>query len=269
MKVFRNGVTIFVAAFILSVLITIPAKAEIEGQHQTADIDTKTVTQSVVKKMLARFSRPKNIVVVVLGPEVEKISGSAFKGTGVKTIKLDTTKLTKKTIKNSLKGSEVQDIEVLLTRYDGKKRQKYYKKYKTYFFDRSLVGLAKNSTVGIAMASGTSKEDSITYTYDATTNTITGRSGDAVMSRITYQKDVVVSGSKVLFCDDTVPGKYTLTIKPAEVIKNGTIVLFGDLGNNMLAVKINGLVLNNNGTVTVSGTKPDPFSIISDIEINL
>ena len=73
----------------------------------------------------------KKIRKVTISANVTKISANAFKGSKATRIVLKTRKLTKKSVKNSLKGSKVKTIQVKV----GKKslNKKYVKKYKKYF----------------------------------------------------------------------------------------------------------------------------------------
>ena len=73
----------------------------------------------------------KKIRKVTISANVTKISANAFKGSKATRIVLKTRKLTKKSVKNSLKGSKVKTIQVKV----GKKsvNKKYVKKYKKFF----------------------------------------------------------------------------------------------------------------------------------------
>lgn len=100
--------------------VTVPNTVKING-------DTYKVTQ-IVK---TAFKGKKNKTVTI-GKNVTKISQDAFSGSKVTKIILKTKKLTKKSVKNSLRGSAVKTVQV-------KVNKNTLKKYKKIFV-KSVVG---------------------------------------------------------------------------------------------------------------------------------
>ena len=92
-------------------------------------VDGKKAIDKAVKK---KGGSNKYVTKIVLGKTVKKISKGAFKSyKRVKTLEIKSKKLTKKSVKNSLKGSKVKTVKVKV----GKKatNKKYVKKYKKIF----------------------------------------------------------------------------------------------------------------------------------------
>ena len=111
-----------------------------KGQIQSANeltpapvtINTKVVNAAVVKKAVdAAAKQGLAPDTIIIGKKVRKIGKSAFKGTQVKTLIIKSKKLSKKSVKGSLRGSAVKNVKVKI----GKKsiNKKYVKKYKKIF----------------------------------------------------------------------------------------------------------------------------------------
>lgn len=82
---------------------------------QKVVINTKTVTAKKVKAAL-RKAYNEHATTITLGPKVKTIKAGAFKGTDVKKFVVKTTKLTKKSVKGSLKGSKVKVVQVAVAK---------------------------------------------------------------------------------------------------------------------------------------------------------
>lgn len=113
-----------------------------------SNINTKTVTAAQIQAAAAAGATS-----VTLGKNVKSIEAGAFAGTNIKTVTLSTKKLTKKGVKNALKGSKVKTIKVKIKstksakglkgkalkaakKYNKKVKAlnaKYVKKYKKFF----------------------------------------------------------------------------------------------------------------------------------------
>ncbi len=99
---------------------------------RSVTVNTGTVSAKAVKAAVAAAGgRTEYVTEIVLGRNVKKISRSAFKGTEVNTLIVKSKKLTKKSVKGSLKGSKIRAVKVKI----GKKKtnKRYVKKYKTFF----------------------------------------------------------------------------------------------------------------------------------------
>lgn len=95
--------------------ITIPSTVKIGG-----------VKYKVNRIAANAFSKSKKVQKVVIGSNVKVISKNAFKGARrLRTIVIKSTKLTKKGVRNSLKGSKVVSVKIYKT---AKKKKKLYKK---------------------------------------------------------------------------------------------------------------------------------------------
>lgn len=95
-------------------------------------ISSKTVTASAVKKAVAaaaaKGNKPSEFII---GKSVKKISKNAFKGTGVTTLVVKSKRLTKKSVRGSLKGSKIKTVKVKVG--STKLNKKFKKKYKSIF----------------------------------------------------------------------------------------------------------------------------------------
>jgi hypothetical protein len=99
--------------------VTIPATVKIKGKTlAVTEIGTNAFTG-------------KKIQTVTISKNVKKIASKAFKGSKATKLIVKTKELTKKGVKNSLKGSKIKTIKIKV----GKKstNKKYIKKYKKYF----------------------------------------------------------------------------------------------------------------------------------------
>jgi len=100
---------------------------------KTVTVNVATVSAKAVDKAVKKAGgSEKYVTKIILGKKVKKISSKALaKYKKVKTIELRTKKLTKKRVKNSLRGSKVKTVKVRI----GKKslNKKYVKKYKKFF----------------------------------------------------------------------------------------------------------------------------------------
>ena len=95
-------------------------------------INTKTVNAAAVKKAVAAAAKKgKKPNEFIIGSKVKKISKNAFKGTNVKTLTIKSKKLTKKSVKGSLKGSKFKTVKVKAG--SKKVNRKFIKKYKKIF----------------------------------------------------------------------------------------------------------------------------------------
>ena len=78
------------------------------------------------------FSKCKKLKTLTIGPKVAKIGAKCFDGSKkLKTLTVKSTKLTKKGVKNSLKGSKIKTVKVKVG--SKKVNKKYVKKYKKIF----------------------------------------------------------------------------------------------------------------------------------------
>jgi len=124
----------------IEVVGTVPEpKPEVKKGDTVKSAGSTYVVTNVAKKTVA-FKKAKKAKKVTV-PATVKIKGKtykvtgisvkAFKGTKTKTVTIKTKKLTKKSVKGSLKGSKVKTIKVKV----GKKsvNKKYVKKYKKFF----------------------------------------------------------------------------------------------------------------------------------------
>ena len=99
--------------------VTVPATVVIDGDtYKVTRVDAKAFTGSSIRT-------------VVIGKNVKTIKKSAFAGTKITKLIVKTKKLTKASVKNSLKGSKVKIVQVKV----GTKKQNktYVKKYKKIF----------------------------------------------------------------------------------------------------------------------------------------
>ena len=95
-------------------------------------INQKTVTAKKVKALIAKVEASGgSAATIILGKNVRKIKGGAFASTPVKNIIIKTKKLTKKSVKSSLKDSSVTAIKVSIG--SKKTNTSYVKKYKKFF----------------------------------------------------------------------------------------------------------------------------------------
>ena len=100
-----------------SAKVTVPATVTANG-----------VTYQVTEIAAGAFKNNTDVTSVVIGSNVTKIGKNAFSGAkNVKTITIKSDKLTKKAVKNALKGSSVKKIQLKGN------AKKMYKKYVTYF----------------------------------------------------------------------------------------------------------------------------------------
>jgi uncharacterized repeat protein (TIGR02543 family) len=99
----------------------------------TVTVNSKTVSAKTLEAAYAKSGvSVDSVATVVLGENVKKISKGSFKNfKNAKTLEVKTRKLTKASVKGSLKGSKVKTVKVKV----GKKKtnKKYVKKYKNFF----------------------------------------------------------------------------------------------------------------------------------------
>lgn len=100
---------------------------------KTVTVNAKTVSAAAVNAAVKAAGGSKAYVTkIVIGKNAKKISSSAFKGySKVKTIEVRTRKLTKKSVKKSLKGSKITVVKVNVG--NTKADRNYVKKYKKIF----------------------------------------------------------------------------------------------------------------------------------------
>ena len=89
-----------------------------DTKEHASNINSKKVTAAQIKAAAALGATS-----ITLGANVKSIAPKAFKGTGVKRLIIKSTKLTKKGVKNALKGSKVKTVKV------PKSMKKAYKKF--------------------------------------------------------------------------------------------------------------------------------------------
>ena len=111
---------------------------------KTVTVNSATVNAAAIDKAVkANGGSEKYVTKIILGNKVKKISSGAFKKyTKAKTIVVKSKKLTKASVKGSLKGSKVTAVQVKA----GSKAQnkQYVKKYKTFF---TKANAGKKATV--------------------------------------------------------------------------------------------------------------------------
>ena len=95
-------------------------------------INVKTVTAKTVKAALKKAGNER-AKTVTLGAKVKTIKPRAFAGTGIRTLVLKTKGLSKKGVKNSLKGSSISTVQVKLPKASKKVLAKTRKAYRAYF----------------------------------------------------------------------------------------------------------------------------------------
>ncbi len=97
--------------------------------------DTVTIGKKTVKITTIRANAFKGskVTKVTLGKNIKKLSPKAFNGSKVSTITAKTTKLTKKSVKNCLKGSKAKKITLKVKVGSKSKNKKYRNLYKKYF----------------------------------------------------------------------------------------------------------------------------------------
>lgn len=101
---------------------------------KTVTVNTATVNAKAVDKAVMKAGGSyKYVTKIVLGKSVKRISSAAFKKyTKVTTIELKTSKLTKASVKGSLKSSKVKTVKVKVSS-KAATNKKYVTKYKKYF----------------------------------------------------------------------------------------------------------------------------------------
>ena len=99
--------------------------------YKVTSASAKTVAFTKAKKSKKSATVPATVTVNGVKLNVTSIAPKAFKGTKVKTLTVKSKKLTKKSVKGSLKGSKVKTVKVKV----GKKKENknYVKKYKKIF----------------------------------------------------------------------------------------------------------------------------------------
>jgi hypothetical protein len=112
----ENKTVAFTAASSSKRSITIPASVEIAGE-----IFTVTEISSGAFKDTAATT-------VTISKNIKKVSGKAFSGSKATKLIVKSKKLTKKSVKNSLKGSKVKTVKVKVGTW--KQNKAYVKKYK-------------------------------------------------------------------------------------------------------------------------------------------
>lgn len=107
--------------------------AQIAKNVKTVTVNVKTVTSAAIAKAIKAVGGDANTVTtIVLGSKVKTVKASAFKAyKKVTTVKVQTKKLTKKRVKNALKGSKVKTVRIDMA--GSKTHAKYAKKYKKIF----------------------------------------------------------------------------------------------------------------------------------------
>jgi hypothetical protein len=115
----ENKTVAFTAASSSKRSITIPASVEIAGE-----IFTVTEISSGAFKDTAATT-------VTISKNIKKVSGKAFSGSKATKLIVKSKKLTKKSVKNSLKGSKVKTVKVKVGTW--KQNKAYVKKYKKIF----------------------------------------------------------------------------------------------------------------------------------------
>jgi hypothetical protein len=104
-----------------------------QGAVKTLTVNSGTVSAKTLDAALQKAGGSRNTVTTItLGKKVKKISKGAFKNYGkAGTLVVKTGKLTKKSVKASLKGSKVRTVKVKVG--NKKTNKKYVKKYKKIF----------------------------------------------------------------------------------------------------------------------------------------
>lgn len=115
------------------------AKKALAKKTTTVTVNTSKVTSSSIKSAIAKAGGDKKYVkTIVLGKKVKSISKGAFKSyTKVKTVTAKTKKLTKKSVKGSLKSSKVTTVKVSV---GSSKTNKTYKAKYTKAFAKANSG---------------------------------------------------------------------------------------------------------------------------------
>lgn len=100
----------------------------------TVKVNEKTITVGNIAKAVKKaHANASSVQTVQLGSKVSGLSRNAFaKYRHCKTLKVGTKKLSKKSIKGSLKGSKVKTIKVSVSKKKSVNKR-YVKKYKSYF----------------------------------------------------------------------------------------------------------------------------------------
>ena len=106
----------------------------------TVTIGGKTYKITTVRAYAFKGS---NATKITLGKYINKLSAKAFSGSKVKTIIVKTTKLTKKSVKNCLKGSKAKTITLKVKVGSKTKNKKYKKLYEKYFTAKNAGKKAK------------------------------------------------------------------------------------------------------------------------------
>ncbi len=101
----------------------------------TVTIGDKSFKVTTVK---ANAFKKSNATKVTIGKYVTKIAPKAFNGSKISTIVIKSAKLSKKNVKNALKGSKAKKI-ILKVKVGSKKvNRAYVKKYKKYFTKKNV-----------------------------------------------------------------------------------------------------------------------------------
>lgn len=112
-------------------------KAQEARQARMMSVDTVTINVARVnaaalnRAIVAAGGAKEYVTTVILGKKVKKISKNTFKGTAITSLTLKTKKLSKRSVKNSLKGSKVKTVRVKAG--SKKTNKKYVKKYRKFF----------------------------------------------------------------------------------------------------------------------------------------
>ncbi len=105
-------------------------------------INKKTVKASDVRSIINRLkAKDSTTAKIILGPKVKTVKSGAFKGAGIKTLTVRSKKLTKKSVKGSLRGSTVKTVELSVG--SKKKNKSFVKKYKKFFTKKNAGKKAK------------------------------------------------------------------------------------------------------------------------------
>ncbi|MBE6040975.1 MAG: hypothetical protein E7220_00460 [Clostridiales bacterium] len=114
--------------------VEVPADPDAKARKvKTVTVNASTVNAKAVDKAVGKAGGSyKYVTKIVLGKKVRKISAKTFaKYRKVTTVELKTRKLSKKSVKNSLKNSKVKTVKVKAG--SRKVNKKYVKIYKKYF----------------------------------------------------------------------------------------------------------------------------------------
>lgn len=121
------------------------------GLDTEALSDEAVIDKTAVKKAFKTCYDPDKTTTFVLGDDVEEISAGVFKRTNITTLRINTTKLTEESVKDSLEGSKVSEIVINLRSYDDATRKKYLEKYTKIFTDSDIAGKTTGGNIEVNM----------------------------------------------------------------------------------------------------------------------